>query len=72
MVLGGLVLTSLDEPRTLARIFFWSTVAALVDIAVVGQQRGLQIQQATHLSGVLALVFAGMSLREGTEPPERD
>ena len=54
LVLGGIVLASLDEPATLRRIFGWSAVLGLLDAAVVVSTRGLRPALIAHVGGAVA------------------
>jgi hypothetical protein len=70
LAIGGALISNRGNRPALARICFWSTIAALADAAAVGSVHGLRPQHAIHLRGALALAFAGNAFR--TEPPASD
>jgi hypothetical protein len=67
IAIGGALISNRDDRPALARICFWSTIAALADAAAVGSVRGLRLQHVVHISGALALILAGNAFR--TTPP---
>jgi hypothetical protein len=68
LAIGGALISNRDDRPALARICFWSTLIALADAAAVGSIHGLRPQHAIHLSGAVALAFAGNAFR--VTPPE--
>jgi hypothetical protein len=72
IVIGGALLANRDDRPALAKICFWSTIAAVADAAAVGSVRGLQPQHAIHISGALALALAGNAFRQALPPPDSD
>ena len=55
LILGGVVLASLDEPATLRRVFGWSAALGLLDAAVVVGTRGLRPALIAHVGGAVAV-----------------
>jgi hypothetical protein len=55
LILGGIVLASLDEPAMLRRVFGWSAVLGFLDAAVVVSTRGPQPALILHLGGAAAV-----------------
>jgi hypothetical protein len=64
LALGGSLIANRDDARALAGIFFWSTLVALTDAALVAGLRGLRPQLALHLAGAVALAVAGNVVRD--------
>jgi hypothetical protein len=68
IAIGGALISNRDDRPALARICFWSTIAAFADAAAVGSIRGIRPQHIIHISGGFALALAGLSFRN----PPRD
>jgi len=62
VILGGIVLTSLDEPKTLRRVLGWSSVIGLADAVAVASVRGVRPQHIVHLGGFAALALLALSM----------
>jgi hypothetical protein len=68
LAIGGALISNRDDRPALARICFWSTIAAAADAAAVGSIHGLRPQHAIHIGGALALALAGNAFR--ITPPQ--
>ena len=55
LVLGGIILASLDEPQTLRRLFGWTACIGLLDAGVVATTRGMTPALILHLGGAAAV-----------------
>lgn len=55
LVLGGIVLASLDEPAVLRRIFGWAAGLGLLDAAVVASTHGLRPALLLHVGGAVGV-----------------
>lgn len=55
LILGGIILASLDEPQTLRRLFGWTACIGLLDAAVVATTRGPKPALLLHVGGGAAV-----------------
>jgi hypothetical protein len=63
VILGAIVLASLQDPRALRRVLAWTSLVGLTDAIVLAAARGPRVQHVAHLGGFAALAVAALAVR---------
>lgn len=66
-IIGGIVLTTPDEPEALKRVVMWASTIGLVDAVLLAVTRGPRWQHALHLGGFVAVAWLGLTIARGDE-----
>jgi Domain of unknown function (DUF4267) len=66
-IIGGIVLTTPDEPEALKRVVLWASAIGLLDAVLLAVTRGPRRQHALHLGGFLAVALLGLTIARRDE-----
>ena len=66
-IIGGIVLTTSDEPEALKRVVFWAAAIGLLDAILLAATRGPRWQHALHLGGFVAVALLGLTIPQHDE-----
>jgi Domain of unknown function (DUF4267) len=61
-VIGGIVLTTPDQPEALKRAVMWAAAIGLLDAVLLAATRGPRWQHALHLGGFVAVALLGLTI----------
>jgi len=66
-IVGGIVLTTPDEPEALKRVVLWASTIGLADAVLLAATRGPRWQHALHLGGFVAVALLGLTITSRDE-----
>ena len=66
-IIGGIVLTTPDEPKALKRVVVWASAIGLLDAVLLAATRGPRWQHALHLGGFVAVALLGLTIARRDE-----
>jgi hypothetical protein len=66
-IIGGILLTTADEPRALRRVMLWAAAIGAVDSVLLLAARGPRLSHALHLGGFAAVALLALTLQNGDE-----
>lgn len=66
-VVGGMVLTTPDDPKALRRAVVWASTIGLLDAVLLAATRGPRWQHALHLGGFVAVALLGLTISDRDE-----
>jgi hypothetical protein len=66
-VVGGMVLTTPDEPRAVRHAVVWASTIGLLDAVLLAATRGPRWQHVLHLGGFAAIAWLGLTVAGGDE-----
>jgi hypothetical protein len=61
-IIGGILLTTADDPRALRPVLLWSAAIGLVDSVLLAAARGPRPSHALHLGGFVGVALLALTL----------